>query len=389
LRCEQRLSLLIHVIASSQQGDAMVFPHAMRIRVCQYYVMRDVIRVLVLGTGQMGSGIARLVLDKPGLELVGAYGRTGMDLGKAIGLEQELGLPIGNDLAVVIAQTRPDIAIQATCSTIPDAREELETLLSHGVHVISIAEQLVYPACSFPAIAAELDRMAVSQGVAVVGTGINPGFVLDLLIITLTGVCADVESITATRVNDLSPYGPSVLAAQGVGLSPAAFKQGLADGTVAGHYGFAESIHLIAAALGWQIARVEETREPIIAQVPRVTPFVSVEPGQVAGCNHTAVAYREDQPVITLRHPQQVHPHLEGVETGDTIEIYGTPAIRLSGSPEIPGGQATVALAVNMIPRLLNAAPGLHTMADLPVPAALLGDVRWQVHGDKAVYSHG
>jgi 4-hydroxy-tetrahydrodipicolinate reductase len=355
--------------------------------------MRDVIRVLVLGTGQMGSGIARLVLDKPGLELAGAYGRrrerAGMDLGQAIGLGQELGLPIGNDLAAVIARTRPDVAIQATCSTLPDAREELEMLLRHGVPVISIAEQLVYPACSAPAIAAELDRLAVSHGVAVVGTGINPGFVFDLLIITLTGVCADVRSITATRINDLSPYGPSVLAAQGVGLDPAAFDEGLADGTVAGHYGFAESIHLVAAALGWHITRVEETREPIIARVPRATPFVSVEPGQVAGCNHTAVAYREDRPVITLRHPQQVHPHLEGVETGDCIEIDGTPPIRLAGSPEIPGGQGTVALAVNMIPRLLEAAPGLHTMADLPVPAALPGDVRGRLRGDKPVSSHG
>jgi 4-hydroxy-tetrahydrodipicolinate reductase len=121
--------------------------------------MRDLIRVLVLGTGQMGSGIARLVLDKPGLELVGACGRrrgrAGMDLGQAIGLERDLGLPLGNDLAAMIEQTRPEIAIQATCSTIVDARQELEILVRHGVHVISIAEQLVYPACSSPAFAAE------------------------------------------------------------------------------------------------------------------------------------------------------------------------------------------------------------------------------------------
>jgi 4-hydroxy-tetrahydrodipicolinate reductase len=91
---------------------------------------------------------------------------------------------------------------------------------------------------------------------------------------------------------------------------------------------------------------------------------------------HTAVAYREDKPVITLIHPQQVRPELEGVETGDTIEIVGTPNIKLMGHPEIPGGQGTIAIAVNMIPRILNAAPGLHTMADLPAPAALLCDAR-------------
>jgi 4-hydroxy-tetrahydrodipicolinate reductase len=355
--------------------------------------MRDMIRVLVLGTGRMGSEIARLVLDKPGLELVGAYARrharAGMDLGHAIGLGRSLGVPLGNDLAAVIEQSQPEIAIQATCSRIVDARQELETLVRHGVHVISIAEQMVYPACSSPAFARDLRSMAVTRGVAVLGTGINPGFVLDLLIITLTGVCADVRCIVARRVNDLSPYGPSVLAAQGVGMSPGEFNQGLAEGRVAGHYGFAESIHLIAAALGWHIGRIEETREPIIARVRRETDTVVVEPGRVAGCSHQAVAYIEEQPVISLMHPQQLQPEREGVATEDVIEILGTPHIRLAGSPEIPGGQGTAALAVNMIPRVLSAPPGLHSMPDLPVPAALMEDARLRLRGSGLASRHG
>ena len=334
----------------------------------------------------MGAGIARLVLEKQGLELAGVYDRRsdriGMDVGQAIGLGRDLGIPISVNLDTVLRQSQPHIAIQATCSTIADAMGEITLLVRHGVHVISIAEEMAYPVCSSPAFAEEVHWSAVSQGVAVVGTGINPGFVLDLLIITLSGVCADIRSITARRVNDLSPYGPSVLATQGVGLSPAAFEKGLEDGTVTGHHGFRESIHMIAAAVGWEIGRIEEQREPIVSRVRRATPCVVVEPGQVAGCKHTAVAYREGKPVITFIHPQQVHPHLEGVETGDTIEIMGTPDVRLAGSPEIPGGQGTCALAVNMIPRALNAAPGLHTMADLPVPAALLGDVRRFVRRD-------
>ena len=342
--------------------------------------MREAIRVLVLGTGQMGSGIIRLVLDKQGLEFAGAFcrraSRGGLDVGRAIGLECELGIAAATDLAKAIEQGQPHVAIQATCSSIDDAMGEIALLVRYGVPVISIAEQMAYPACSSPAFAEEIHWLAVSRGVAVVGTGINPGFVLDLLVITLSGVCADIRSISAERVNDLSPYGPTVLASQGVGLSPQAFAAGLQAGTVVGHIGFAESIHLIAAAVGWHIDRIEEKREPIIASVARQTPLVSVQPGQVAGCLHTAVAYRQGEPVITLRHPQQIQPRLEGSETGDRIEIKGSPDVRLSGSPEIPGGQATCGLAVNMIPRILNAAPGLHTMADLPVPAAMLGDVR-------------
>jgi hypothetical protein len=355
--------------------------------------MRDTIRVLLLGTGQMGSGIARLILEKRGLNLVGAYGRrkerTGTDLGRAIGMERDLGIAVSTDLAREIARSRPHVAIHTTCSRLMDTMGEIPTLIRNRIHVISIAEEMAYPAAKSSAAAEEIDRLAVEHGVAVLGTGINPGFVLDLLVILLTGVCSDVRSIVATRVNDLSPYGPSVLATQGVGLTPEAFHEGLEDGTVVGHFGFPQSIRMIADTLGWEIEPIDERREPIVSKVRRATPFVVVEPGHVAGCLHTAVAYRAGEAVIKLVHPQQVHPHLEGVETGDTIEITGTPNVRLAGSPEIPGGLGTIALAVNMIPRVLSAAPGLHCAADLPVPAAMLGDARRLVRAMRRESEHG
>ncbi len=328
----------------------------------------------------MGSGVARLVCEKKGLELAGAFARRaerdGLDIGRAIGLDQDLGNTITTDLDAAIARSRPDVAIQTTCSTIEDAMDEITTLANAGVHVISIAEELSYPAYRSPRAADELQRLAVANGVSILGTGINPGFVLDTLIVTLTGVCADIESISATRINDLSGYGPSVLESQGVGLSEEAFRQGIGDGSVVGHTGFPESICLIATALGWEIERIEETREPIISRIQRQTPVITIEPGQTAGCLHRAVAYRQDTAVITLEHPQQVRPELEGVDTSDTIEIKGTPDISLAGSPELPGDIGTIAIAVNVIPRVLNAAPGLHTMPDLPVSGALLGDAR-------------
>lgn len=253
-------------------------------------------------------------------------------------------------------------------------------LVKHGVNVISIAEEMAYPAANSPSLAKELHQLAIKHDVSVLGTGINPGFVLDLLVITLSGVCSEVQSITAKRVNDLSPYGPTVLASQGVGLTPMAFEKGLKDGTVVGHIGFVQSIHMIAAALGWEIDHIEQLREPIVSQIRRETPFVTIEPGQVVGCLHTASAYRQGQPVINLIHPQQINPQLDGLVTGDEIEITGIPNVKFAGRPEIPGGQGTAALTVNMIPRILNATAGLYSMADLPVPAAMLGDARKFVH---------
>ena len=133
---------------------------------------------------------------------------------------------------------------------------------------------------------------------------------------------------------------------------------------------------MIARSLGWKIDGIEQTREPIISKVERETPFVKIKPGLTAGCKHSAVGYMNGKPVITLIHPQQVHPHLENVATGDYIDIKGTPNVSFFSKPEIPGGIGTIALAVNMIPQVINSEPGLKTMVELPVPAAIMGDIR-------------
>jgi 4-hydroxy-tetrahydrodipicolinate reductase len=255
---------------------------------------------------------------------------------------------------------------------------EMVAALEAGADVVSISEEASYPWYGSPGIAEKIDSLAREKGKTVLGTGINPGFVLDYLVIALTGVCFRVDKIKATRVNDLSPYGFNVLKTQGVNLSKEDFERGVAEGTVVGHFGFPESMSMIAAALGWEIDRVEQKRVPIMSNVERDGGEVgTIKPGFTAGCNHTGIAYdAQGKPIIELYHPQQVHPEAEGQDTGDYIEIYGEPNIKLSSGPEIPGGVGTIALAVNMIPKTLDAEPGFKTMADLPAPAAIMADVR-------------
>jgi len=236
------------------------------------------------------------------------------------------------------------------------------------------------PEAQSPALAVEIDELAKMNGVSVLGTGVNPGFVLDQLIVTLTGGCHSVERIEASRVNDLSPYGPTVMKSQGVGTTPEAFQAGVADGSIVGHVGFPESIHLISQALGLGVDRIEQSRVPIISSVYRETPYVKVEPGMVAGCAHTGVGYRGDQEVVRLVHPQQIHPQLENQPTGDYIHIYGKPDVHMSIQPEIAGGKATIGIAVNMIPHVVAATPGLKRMIDLPAPAALMGPSAYSRH---------
>ena len=137
--------------------------------------------------------------------------------------------------------------------------------------------------------------------------------------------------------------------------------------------GFRQSVALIANALGWELDSIAEEREPIITSVDRETKYVKVKAGNVAGCRHTAKAYSNGKEVIFLEHPQQICPEAEDVKTGDYIKIDGDPAINLAIEPEIPGGTGTIAIAVNMIPLVRAAAPGLLTMADLPIPRGISG----------------
>lgn len=336
------------------------------------------INVLQWGLGAMGSGMARLMLEKPGLKIVAAVDErpdyVGRDLGDVLGIGENLGVRVTGRPEEVLHKADIDIAILATTSWVKEQMPNLRQIITAGINCISIAEEMADAEANNPEFAKELDDLAKKHGVTVLGTGVNPGFVLDLLVVMLTGGCHSVERIEASRVNDLSPYGPTVMKTQGVGTTPEAFRAGVADGSIVGHVGFPESIHMISSALGLGVDRIEEFREPIISKVHRETPHVVVKPGMVAGCAHTGIGYCGDREVIRLIHPQQIHPHLENQDTGDYINIYGKPEIHMAIKPEIAGGIATMGIAVNMIPHVVQASPGLKRMIDLPTPAALMGE---------------
>lgn len=331
------------------------------------------VKIALWGVGAMALRMADMLLDRSGVTILGAIDRhpdkVGRDVAELAGRAEPCGALVSEDADAVLAR-QPDIVLHATDSFLAAVAPDIRRAVEAGADVITIAEEMAYPWAADPVLAQGLDAAARASGVTVLGTGVNPGFVMDSLVLALTGACATVDRIHVSRVNDLSQFGPTVMRTQGVGLSPEAFAAGVADGSVVGHVGFPQSVGMIATALGWTIDRVEETREPIVSDVRRETPHVTVEPGMVAGCRHVATGYSGDTPIIVLEHPQQVRPEAAGVETGDTIRIDGAPPIHMASAPEIPGGAATAALAVNMIPRVLAAAPGLRTMADLPIPTA-------------------
>lgn len=333
------------------------------------------LRVVQWGMGAMGGMMTRLVTEKDGLSLVGAVAsrkeKIGQDVGLAASLGREIGIQVKDNIVETIMDSNPDVVLHARNSFLSEASPEIKQCIKHNVNVITIAEELAFPWATNVEESRELDSMAKNHGVTILGTGINPGFVLDLLIVMLTGVSARVKKIEAKRINDLSPYGPTVMRAQGVGITPKEFQSGIKDGSIVGHVGFVQSTHMIAGALNWSLDEVVETREPIISNVLRRTEFVEVKPGEVAGCRHIAFGRVGGETRIVLEHPQQVHPELECIDTGDYIKITGEPDINLQILPEIPGGVGTAAIAVNMIPFVCEARPGLLSALDFPVPRCL------------------
>jgi 2,4-diaminopentanoate dehydrogenase len=335
------------------------------------------IKVAVWGTGMMGQGLLGFLLDRPGdAELVGAIvtnpAKEGVSIGELLGRECDAAgrpcdLKMTADHESVLAR-KPDVVCVCTQSYLHEITDQVEPCVRAGANVISIAERLAYPWASDPTWAECFDKLAKERGVSILGTGVNPGFVLDALVVMWTSVCLRVDRIEASRVNDLSPFGPTVMRTQGVGTTVEEFERGVSAGTIVGHIGFQESISLIAHAVGWTIDEIVETREPIITSVERSTPHVHVAPGDVCGCRHIGRGYSHGELKIELVHPQQIHPGLEGVETGDYIRIIGDPDVNMVNAPEIPGGKGTYASTGNYIPVIGAARPGMLTVVDMPLP---------------------
>jgi len=343
---------------------------------------KDNIKIVIWGFGAMGSGMAKMLLNKKGVDIVGVCDRhadrVGKDIFEILDIERN-GRPsimVNDNIEEVLTEGSCDLCLCATDSFTKAAFPRLKYVLEQKVNVISTAEQMAYPKAQNPELAKELDEIAKANGVSILGTGINPGLIMDLLVVTLTGCMLDVDSIEAKRVNSLSPFGPAVMEEQGVGITVDEFNKGVADKTLAGHVGFEESIHMIGDAIGWPIEKIETQMKPIVTTVDRKSPYGFAAAGNVAGVKMTGQGYVDGEAKIDMIHPQQIEPEMEGTFTGDYITLKGTPEVNMAIKPEVEGGLGTIAMCCNMIPQVINAHPGLKTMLDLPVPRAIMGDMR-------------
>lgn len=324
------------------------------------------IRVVHYGLGEIGSTIARLTAGQRGLRIVGGIDRDpaklGRDLGDVIGLKHALGVAVSDQPGTLLAQTKPDVVIVATTSYFHSVYGQILDCIAAGANVISTCEELVYPFVRNPAASAELDRLARQAGVTVLGAGVNPGFVMDLLPLLLTAPCVDINHIAVTRIVDATTRRASLQQRIGVGLALDQFRDHVAQGAVR-HVGLAESLSMIADGLGWHLHELNETIDPIIADDWVSTPFLTVAPGQVRGLRQVATGRMHRREVLRLTW-QTVVGAL--TSTADTIQVDATPPVNLVIQGGLHGDQAAAALILHAIPRVLAARPGLTTVLEIP-----------------------
>ena len=326
--------------------------------------MDNKIRVIQYGLGPIGCQSVRYLTERGHFELVGAIDsdpkKVGFDAGELAKLDAPLGLHIDADSTRILREVAADVVLLTTTSSLVQIRPQILEIVSHGKNVVSTCEELMYPWLTNPEIAREIDAAAKQNNVSVLSTGVNPGFLMDFLPLVTTSVCKDVRRILVERIQDAQfrrvPFQEKI----GAGLTAQEFERKVREGNLR-HVGLTESMHLIATGLRWKLQRTEDTVEPVLASQPVVTESRTIEPGKALGVNQIGRAFVDSEEVITLVFRATVgEPYPR-----DRILIQGDPDIDMVISQGVNGDTATCAIIINAIPVVIQAPPGLRTMADI------------------------
>lgn len=330
------------------------------------------IRVMHYGLGPIGAAIVRQVAVRRGFKVVGGIDidptKAGRDLGEVSEIGRKLGVKVSDDAPKALKSAKPDVVVLCTSSSLNKVLPQIETCLKARVPIVSTTEELSYPDWSQIRLARRVNDAAKKAKVAVLGTGVNPGFVMDALPITLTGVCERVESIVVNRVQDARirrlPFQQKI----GAGLTREQFQKEVDAGNVR-HVGLTESIAMIADAVGWKLDRITDDIQPRMATETVASEFLAVDPGYVCGIIQDGVGYRKGEVLIRLH----MEAYLGAPESFDSVTIEGSPRLSMKIAGGVHGDVATASIVVNSIPKVLASAPGLKTMRDLPIPSYFRG----------------
>ena len=311
------------------------------------------IPVAVIGLGAIGREVVKAVRARPDLALVGAADPAfvGQDAGE-LSQVGTIGVPVRATAAEALAGA--EVALVLTASSVADMLPIVEACASAGVDVVSTCEDLAYAALSAPELAARIDERAGAAGITVVGTGVNPGLVMDRLPVTLAAACVRVDRVAVTRVVDAAKRRGPLRAKVGAGLTPEEFEAGVAARRLS-HRGLPESCALVGLGLGWTFDEIRSSIAPV------VEPRQGIPAGRVAGLRQSAVGLRGGRELVRL----DLEMSVAAPEPHDRIVIEGDPPLDLVIRGGTHGDRATVGTVLNAIRPTLAASAGLRTVLDL------------------------
>jgi hypothetical protein len=325
----------------------------------------ETIKVVQYGLGPIGVGIVEVLLTKPWIQLVGAIdidkNKVGRDVGQLLHPVRKIGVTISDRAEEVLRDAAPRIVTHATSSYMEAIAPQMMEIVEHSASVVSTAEELSYPFVKYPELAKKIDQRAKENGTVVLGTGINPGFLLDTLAVALSGVCQKVSSIRAERVVDASRRRLPLQRKIGAGLSQEEFQRKVADERIK-HVGLPESVGLIALAMGWKLGEIQERITPVVAEKAVESEFIKVSAGNVAGVRQVAKGILGGQELVVL----DLRMYLGAQNPHDSILIDGIPPVDMTIRGGVHGDRATPAVVANCLPKISQLQPGLRTMIDLP-----------------------
>lgn len=332
-------------------------------------------RIAICGLGSIGKAAARLLLDhRAGFEIVGAVTKETADHGRRLsevaGSAASCDVVVGGELSDLLSR-RPDVVLLMTGSFLQDTADDVIRCARAGAAVITPCEELAFPFDRDPGTARRIDEAARTGGATVLGTGVNPGFVFDGFLAAASGCSWDVASVRGRRVVDVLGFGRNIHRRLGIGYTPQEFEQGHADGTIAGHVGFPESVRIVAERLGIRLdGPVRETFVPMVAESPAPTGYGEVPAGLTEGFVQRATGTVRGEALIEFELVLHLRPREAGMEPADIFEIDGAHPVKVTLSPGMDAIPATSAQIVNAVPAVLAAAPGLKTVKDLPAATA-------------------
>jgi hypothetical protein len=323
------------------------------------------IKIVVMGLGDIGRAIARAALQKPELEIVGAIDLDPSRVGRTLAEVLDAPAPdlvIGSDAAAELRKAQGGVLLHATGSRLEGVEGELAQALTAGLSIVSTCEELSFPWLLHPEISERLDKLAQKFKVALLGTGVNPGFVFDRLPATLGAVCGRIDRVRAVRVVDARTRRQQLQRKVGAGLNEEEFDRGVDDGTI-GHVGLMESAALAALGVGLEVDEVDESIDPVEADEDMEGEGgLRVPKGGIVGLKQVARAFHDGKEVANL----ELTIALGAPDPHDEIELEGDPGIRLIIPGGTPGDKATAWTVVNAASLVAGSEPGLISVLDLP-----------------------